>query len=226
MKNTSLKTLVSGLCILGFMGAGAGEFVTKATVLGHEPIFDTVLVEEEQCRYKKVRVTPKTSRSGTSGDEVLTGVLGGALGSAVGKGSGRDAATAAGVVLGKGLFSGDRKLNEGEIIGGIIGGLAGNQVGGGSGKTAATGIGALVGSELGDNFVNGERSSTSEPVRFKKRRVCDIVEKSERVIVGYRVSYKYGGRKHSDLVRELPGKYISVYVNVGVEADSRAHGYR
>ena len=144
---------MAGFCVFGVLGAHADEFVTKAVVLGHEPVYDRVLVEEEHCRYKNVRVSERRNPSpGTTGDEVLSGVLGGALGSAIGKGSGRDAATAAGAVIGKGLFSGDRKLNEGEIIGGIIGGLAGNQVGGGSGKTAATGIGALVGSELGDNF--------------------------------------------------------------------------
>ena len=226
MKTNLLKTTLLSLGLIAATGAQADSFVTKAQVLGHEAIYENVLVDVEKCRFEKVAPRKSQRRGqGTSGDEIISGVLGGALGSAVGKGSGRDAATAAGVVLGKGLFSGDRKLSEGEIIGGILGGVAGNQIGGGSGKTAATGLGALLGSELGDDLTNGGQADNSGHAAnqdIRKRRVCRIYEEEKSVVTGYQVFYKYGGRQHSTVMHELPGKYISVNVAVSLDTKHRS----
>lgn len=93
----------------------------------------------------------------------------------------------------------------GPLIGAITGGVVGHQFGKGSGRDAATVIGALTGAVVGDRM--------SDPAyREEKVRRCTTEYEQRERITGYSVTYRYGGRTFSEVMREDPGKEVTLSV--------------
>ena len=198
MKHTAL--LFSALALAS--AANAGDFVTRAKVIGAAPVVETIY-ESGHCRKQRTR-----GNTGNTGDKIIGGLLGGAAGSALGKGSGKDAATAAGVLLGSEIADNDGQLGEGELIGALVGGVVGNQVGKGKGKTAATGAGTLLGAIVGDNLQHGQPSARRTANRCKQT--------AKKVITGYEITYEYGGVRQTGTLPYQPGEYVDIHVGVSL----------
>jgi uncharacterized protein YcfJ len=90
----------------------------------------------------------------------------------------------------------------GAIIGAIVGGVVGNQIGKGSGKDIATGVGVIGGAIAGNEVQNGVRT---------QQRCTPYVETQSR-IVGYNVTFEFGGRQYTQQMSYDPGVYVTVSV--------------
>lgn len=98
----------------------------------------------------------------------------------------------------------------GTILGGIVGGVVGHQVGKGRGNDVATAAGAVIGA------LSGRELAGDDTPRYEERTVqkCRPVERIENRIVGYDVTYEYGGRTYQTVMRNRPGRTIPVNVVV------------
>lgn len=96
------------------------------------------------------------------------------------------------------------------IVGGVIGGALGTQVGGGRGKKAATVAGAIAGTMIGHKMSSHHRQHPAT------ERRCETVDRwvEEKQRVGYRVKYKFAGRKFVTHTDDHPGKWMDVRVNL------------
>jgi uncharacterized protein YcfJ len=91
------------------------------------------------------------------------------------------------------------------IVGAIIGGALGNAVGHHKhNKQMGTVVGAVLGGSIGDD------------VRYATRQVCTVVnqEHQEDRLVGYRVTYHYGGETYTTRLDHDPGDTLRVRVHV------------
>lgn len=102
----------------------------------------------------------------------------------------------------------------GTVLGGVIGGVVGNQFGKGNGKIAMTIAGGLLGASLGHDWSDDSGYSYTT---YENRRHCRVVHSGygEERITGYRVHYRYKGRRFVTYTKEYPGPTIPV------EADMR-----
>jgi uncharacterized protein YcfJ len=107
----------------------------------------------------------------------------------------------------------DRRSYGGAVLGGVAGALIGNQLGGGHGREAATALGAVVGAFTGDNIQNRDRWDPRAPVS-REVTVCRNVDDMQPRIVGYQVTYDYGGQQFTALLRDNPGRFLPVRVSV------------
>jgi uncharacterized protein YcfJ len=90
----------------------------------------------------------------------------------------------------------------GAIIGAIVGGVVGNQIGKGSGKDIATGVGVIGGAIAGNEIQNGEKT---------QQRCTPYIETQSRV-VGYNVTFEFGGKQYTQQMSYNPGSYVTVSV--------------
>ncbi len=100
----------------------------------------------------------------------------------------------------------------GAIVGGLVGGVLGNQVGKGTGKAVATAVGAATGAIVGDNVNNSGHAASASRPRYEER--CRTVDRWERRLTGYDVTYRYQGREYSALMPYDPGNRVRVVVDV------------
>lgn len=96
----------------------------------------------------------------------------------------------------------------GPAIGAIAGGIVGHQVGRGFGRDVATGVGVLAGAVVGDNLSRGSDRG-GDPVRK-----CQRQDNWVRVVNGYDVTYRYGGRTFTTVTSQEPGRVLEVEVGV------------
>ena len=109
----------------------------------------------------------------------------------------------------------------GALIGAIAGGVLGNSVGDGDGRKAATVIGAVLGGTIGNNIERNGRyrndpyrhQAAAYPQPVQRCRTVTTQVRDERV-VGYRVGYKYAGRRYETMTDYHPGSEIRVRVDV------------
>ena len=90
----------------------------------------------------------------------------------------------------------------GAIIGAIVGGVVGNQIGKGSGKDIATGVGVIGGAIAGNEVQNGTRT----------QQRCTPYTETQSKIIGYNVTFDFGGRQYTQQMSYDPGAYVSVSV--------------
>lgn len=92
---------------------------------------------------------------------------------------------------------------KGTVVGGLIGAAIGKEIGHSGHATAA---GGLIGAAIGNDVAGGGRSVT----RYEDREVCSTQYRTryERQLVGYEVSYLYGGRIYHTETRHHPGDRI------------------
>lgn len=92
---------------------------------------------------------------------------------------------------------------KGTVVGGLIGAAIGKEIGHSGHATAA---GGLIGAAIGNDVAGGGRTVT----RYEDREVCSTHYQTryERQLVGYEVSYLYGGRTYHTETRHHPGDRI------------------
>jgi uncharacterized protein YcfJ len=99
------------------------------------------------------------------------------------------------------------------VLGAIIGGVVGGSVGHNSRyQPIIAGAGALLGSSIG-NDISHQRNTQSYYVTEQRCEV-DYELRDEKQIVGYRVSYQYGGSIYQTQTPDHPGATIQLQVNV------------
>lgn len=113
----------------------------------------------------------------------------------------------------------------GAIVGGIAGGVLGHQIGGGRGRDVATVAGTIAGALVGSNIANAHsREATMitrvEPAQERVVQRCRTVQGYQDVLLGYDVTYRYGGRDTTVRLPYNPGS--SVRVAVGIVTDGPA----
>lgn len=96
----------------------------------------------------------------------------------------------------------------GAVIGGIAGGLLGNTVGGGSGNAVATAAGAITGAIVGNQL----ESQGNQPVTQQVQR-CHLAQVAQSQVIGYNVTYEFGGKQYTTQVRNDPGDWLPVQVS-------------
>ena len=103
------------------------------------------------------------------------------------------------------------------IAGGVVGGVVGNQFGKGNGKTfmtlAGTVLGGSIGRDLGHKYRHASSYTDYKP-RTETR--CEIVNdyREEEQIDGYRVTYKYHGKKFNTTLPYHPGNRLKLNVTL------------
>ncbi len=98
------------------------------------------------------------------------------------------------------------------IAGGLIGGVIGNQFGDGTAKTATTLVGTVVGGVIGHKLAYNNQSYYG----YKEQPDCRINQRhhKQKQIDGYKVTYKYQGKKFTTVMDHRPGKRIPISVSV------------
>jgi uncharacterized protein YcfJ len=97
----------------------------------------------------------------------------------------------------------------GTLVGGLVGAAIGHELGHGRGQ--ATAVGGIIGATIGNDANRGSRV-----VRYRDQEVCNTYYRTEyeNRIVGYDVSYSYGGRIYQTRTDRHPGDSIPVAVDV------------
>lgn len=100
------------------------------------------------------------------------------------------------------------------VIGSIIGGVVGHQFGGGRGRSVATVAGAVVGAAMGSRYA-GQRGGDYAPAQYERRCRTITAYRTERRVDGYRVTYRYHGRRYHARMPYDPGRRmrVDVWVN-------------
>ncbi|MDP2027507.1 glycine zipper 2TM domain-containing protein [Sulfuriferula sp.] len=98
----------------------------------------------------------------------------------------------------------------GTLIGAVAGGVLGAQVGKGNGRTAAAATGAVVGALTGNHLEKGTSGAA---------RNCYQSNDYETRVIGYSVTYDYGGRVFTQFMPAAPtGDTLKVRVNLTAQA--------
>lgn len=102
------------------------------------------------------------------------------------------------------------------VLGAVIGGAIGNALGH---KKRNKQVGAVVGAVLGGSIgydVSRNARRNHDGVQYRQREICEIVDdfRSEERLLGYDVSYRYGGEVYHTRMSEHPGQHLRVRVAV------------
>lgn len=104
--------------------------------------------------------------------------------------------------------SGSPGFGVGTVIGAASGGLLGHTVGHKSGNVATTAVGAVVGAVAGTAIENGMNGGNGGG------RNCYMVNDQQPRVIGYDVTYEYGGRQLTDYFQTPPnGDTIRIRIN-------------
>ena len=101
----------------------------------------------------------------------------------------------------------------GTLAGALIGGVLGHQIGKGRGNKAATALGTVIGAQMGHD-ANRRHDSYDSYTRYKE--VCEVTEQVnyQEVIEGYRVTYRYKGKRFHTRMPYDPGDKIKLKISV------------
>lgn len=107
------------------------------------------------------------------------------------------------------------------VLGALIGGALGNQVGHGDGRKAATIAGALIGGSIGHDTArrNGYGYVETEggySRGYENRCRSETRWRGAQEVVGYHVTYRYGGRIYRTTLDHDPGERLRVRVDSDV----------
>ena len=100
------------------------------------------------------------------------------------------------------------------IAGGVVGGIVGNQFGHGNGKTFMTIAGTVLGGSIGRDI--GHRNQSYSHYGPQTETHCEMVHgfREEEQLEGYRVTYRYQGKKFTTSMPYDPGKRLKLNVNI------------
>ena len=112
----------------------------------------------------------------------------------------------------------ERRSGTAPIVGAVIGGAIGNAVGHNKRNKQ---VGAIVGAVLGGSIAadmarEHDRHHGRHGRAWERREICRVVEdvSLEEEVVGYDVTYRYGGRTHTARMSRDPGDSVRVRVRV------------
>ena len=112
----------------------------------------------------------------------------------------------------------ERRSGTAPIVGAVIGGAIGNAVGHNKrNKQVGAVVGAVLGGSIGADIARErDRHHPRRGRAGDRREVCRVVEdiSHEEEIVGYDVTYRYGGRTHTARMSRDPGDTVRVRVRV------------
>lgn len=104
------------------------------------------------------------------------------------------------------------------IVGAVIGGAIGNAVGHNKrNKQVGAVVGAVLGGSIAADMAREHDRHHGRRVRaWERREICRVVEdiSLEEEVVGYDVTYRYGGRTHTARMSRDPGDSVRVRVRV------------
>jgi len=103
-----------------------------------------------------------------------------------------------------------------KIVGALIGAALGNNIAHGRyNRHASSAAGAILGASIGADIARNNAGRSTE-VEYRDEQRCEVTERTytERVVVGYDVSYEYQGRIYRTRMDQHPGKRIKVAVDV------------
>ena len=106
----------------------------------------------------------------------------------------------------------------GPLVGAVIGGALGNAVTNRKGnRQAGMAVGAVLGATIGAGVQrrHSERHY-SGPVQYRTEEICETVTeyRQREELVGYDVTYRYGGQTYSTTLDQDPGERLPVRVAV------------
>ena len=103
------------------------------------------------------------------------------------------------------------------VLGAVIGGAIGHALGHRKRNKRA---GAVVGAALGGSIAHGLAEAPPRRVVRVREEVCEAAgpARVREEVVGYLVTYRYGGKTHRARVAEHPGETIRVRVSVAPAA--------
>ncbi len=101
------------------------------------------------------------------------------------------------------------------LAGGLIGAAIGRQFGGGRGRDAMTLIGTVAGAAVANGRARVRTARSGGFIAVPVQR-CEIFSEqiTEERVEGYRVTYRYQGRRLTLRTRSHPGERIRLRVNV------------
>ena len=100
-----------------------------------------------------------------------------------------------------GYNNGRRGTEVGQIIGGILGSMVGNS---NSDRRIGTAVGVIVGGRM------GERYNSAPGLTYRHHCGETYSNQVQKVIQGYKVTYRYHGRTQSVIMNYDPGSYITL----------------
>ena len=99
------------------------------------------------------------------------------------------------------------------IVGALVGGAVGHNIGDGDHRVAGRVAGAILGAAIGRD-IGARRDRTRRIVTTERVCEVDYVSREEERIDGYRVVYRYDGRRFVTRTQHDPGPTIRVRVRV------------
>ena len=100
------------------------------------------------------------------------------------------------------------------LAGGVIGGVIGRVLGGERRRSSRTAAGALAGAVIGHGLSRSSHDAATSGSREVRR--CSSVDRIEQheQLSGYLVEYRYEGQTYTTRMREHPGRYVRMQVQV------------
>jgi len=126
--------------------------------------------------------------------------------------------------------SGERAWGGGTVLGALLGGIAGYQFGSSqAGRNTGAAVGAVLGGIVGNSIENAPASTGSAvstgPARVDYAPETRIVQRCRNVagemreqLIGYDVTYRYGGREYTTRMNHDPGPSLGVRVTLAPES--------
>ncbi len=103
----------------------------------------------------------------------------------------------------------------GILAGGLIGGIIGHQFGKGRGNKVSTAVGTLIGAQIGHDASRGGHTS-SQSIYTRYENFCEVQNQVsyEEILDGYKVTYRYKGKKYQTEMPYDPGKKIKLKISI------------
>jgi len=105
-------------------------------------------------------------------------------------------------VIASGYDDGKGGTRVGQVIGGILGSMVGDS---NSDRRIGTAIGVMIGGDIGKRW-----NSNRPGVRYTEHCNTGYSNQVQRMVHGYKVTYKYHGRLETVILNYDPGSYITL----------------
>jgi uncharacterized protein YcfJ len=111
-------------------------------------------------------------------------------------------------VIASGYNDGKRGTRIGQVVGGLIGSMIGNSE---SDRRVGTAIGVMVGGDIGKRW-----NSNRPGVEYTEHCNVGYSNQVQRMVHGYKVTYKYHGRLSTVLMDYNPGSFITLTTSTSI----------
>ena len=111
-------------------------------------------------------------------------------------------------VIASGYNDGKRGTRIGQVVGGLIGSMIGSSE---SDRRVGTAIGVMVGGDIGKRW-----NSNRPGVEYTEHCNVGYSNQVQRMVHGYKVTYKYHGRLSTVLMDYNPGSFITLTTSTSI----------